>query len=325
MSDLYLGLDLGGTNIKAGVVDGRGEIVGQVEIPSGSTPDGIITNLVRAAHSAVSVAAITIDKIEAIGIVAPGQLNLKTGVVLRSANLPDWVDVPLRQRLQDALGRPTVLENDANAAAYGEYWAGAGRGSNIKELVLFTLGTGVGGGVITGGRVIQGHQSFAAELGHMIIVPDGELCGCGQRGCLEVYASASRTGHRATKLLQTTDRTSTLRKKLADNGEVTSADVANHAAAGDALALEVWNLTCKYLAIAIINAVHFMDPEMIVLAGGMVKAGPFLLDNVKEHVRQMYWRLVPLDCVIALSALGNDAGMIGAAGVARHAMEPRKT
>jgi glucokinase len=186
-------------------------------------------------------------------------------------------------------------------------------------MAMLTLGTGVGGGFVQEGYIVHGQEDFAAELGHWIVQPDGEICGCGQHGCLEVYSSAWRTGQRATKMLKTSEEPSSMRAVLQANGEVSAEDVARHAAQGDALAKQVWDLTCKYLGIACVNIVHAVDPQMIVLAGGMSKAGDFLVRNVRKYFETYYWKLVPPIVRIELATLGNDAGMVGAAGVAAQA------
>jgi glucokinase len=319
MAELFLGIDLGGTNVKCGVVDQDGNICGRSSVSTGIGPDDVIANMVRGARQAVANAAVSLDAIRAVGVISPGPLSTTQGIVFKPANLPGFVSVPLRARIAVALNKPAVLENDANAAAYGEYWAGVGRGGKISDLAMLTLGTGVGGGLIHDSHVIHGDKDFAAELGHWIMQPDGEPCGCGQRGCLEVYSSASRTGQRATNLLKISQTPSTLRPVLQANGEVSAEDVAKHAAGGDALALEVWDITCKYLGLACVNIVHAVDPQMIVLAGGMSKAGDFLVRNVRKHFEAYYWNLLPPTVRIELAALGNDAGMVGAAGVAAQA------
>jgi glucokinase len=215
-----------------------------------------------------------------------------------------------------------VLENDANAAAYGEWWVGAGKNKTINNLFMFTLGTGVGGGLIYEGKVVRGSFDFATEIGHMIMRPGGEKCGCGQHGCLETYCSASYTAKRAMRALEESKK---LRKKSSlgrifkGAGNVTAADIAQHANAGDKFAASVWDETCYVMALACINVCHFIDPQMIVLAGGMSQAGQFLLDSIDRHFKAEWWKMTPPTAKIALAKLGNDAGVIGAAGVAREA------
>jgi glucokinase len=332
MTTYYLGLDLGGTNVKAGVTDSSARLLAHVSVPTADEGKGrdsrsaknVIARMIAAGRQAIAKAELLPKDIDAVGVLAPGQASLSKGIVYRSANLPLWKNVRLRAAVSRGLNLPAILENDANAAAYGEWWAGAGKHRRIANLFMFTLGTGVGGGIVYDGKVIRGSSDFAAEIGHTIVVPDGDPCGCGQRGCLETYCSAAYTGKRATKMLEksrTARKKSTLGPLYKHAGAVTAADVAQHAKAGDAFALDVWNETCRLLALACINVCHVMDPEMIVLAGGMSQAGSFLLDTVNRHFRENWWKMTPPTAKIALARLGNDAGIIGAAGVAKDARD----
>ncbi len=314
--ELFIGLDLGGTNIKAGVVSRDGKLLGRLHISTGRGSDVVIANLIKAAQSAVKRSKISMNAIAAVGIASPGPLSTAAGIVYRSANLPGWSNVHLRDRIASALGKPATLENDAKAAAYGEYWAGVGRNKSVRSMVMLTLGTGVGGGIIVNGRLVHGATESAAEIGHTIIVPGGDPCGCGQRGCLEVYTSAHRTGERAVARLKADDAPSSLRAVLKKHGTVSARDVAEHASAGDKLARELWDAMCRYLGIGCVNITHMIDPDMIVLAGGMAAAGNQLLRPVRRHFAKQYWRMTPPQVTITLPSLGGDAGIIGAAGVA---------
>jgi glucokinase len=333
----YLGLDMGGTNVKAGITDKHGNLIAKLSVPTGKggrdlAPEKVIARMVEAGRMVIDKAKLKVSDVAAAGVLAPGQARLSQGIVVASANLPLWKNVKIRGKVSKGLGIPAVLENDANAAAFGEWWAGAGRsktGKNkLDNLFMFTLGTGVGGGLVYESKVVHGAFDFATEIGHMIIVPEGgghrELCGCGQRGCLETLCSAGATGRRATRELEKHRK---LRKK-SSLGEVykstkvvTAADVAQHAMAGDKFALEIWNQSCYALAVACINVCHFIDPQMIVLAGGMSQAGPFLIETIDRHFKNEWWKMTPPTAKIALAKLGNDAGVIGAAGVAKEAAD----
>jgi glucokinase len=336
MSKFYLGLDLGGTNVKAGVVDDAGQLLHNVSVPTGASPEDltaqkVIRRMVEAAHQVVDGSGIGRRNVAAVGVLSPGQASLTKGVVLRAANLPLWRNVPLRARISQALGMPAVLENDAHAAAYGEWWAGvgkdfSGRGGTgrLDNLFMITLGTGVGGGLIYEGKVVRGAFDFATEIAHMVMIPGGEKCGCGQRGCLERYTSAKYTAQRATLQLRSSpslQRSSSLGAIYKEHKKVTSADIVVHARQGDRFARQVWDDTCRMLALACINICHFIDPQMIVLAGGMSQAGHFLLKNVQRHFKNEWWVMTKPTATIALAKLGNDAGVIGAAGVAKEAHE----
>jgi glucokinase len=325
----YLGIDMGGTNVKAGVVGRDGKLLHHVSLSTGKggadlAPAKVVARMVAAGEQAIAGAGVARKAVAAVGVLSPGQASLAKGIVYRSANLPLWRNVPLRAKVSAGLGMRAVLENDANAAAYGEWWAGAGKQKNLTNLFMFTLGTGVGGGLVYDGKVVRGAHDFATEVGHWIMLPGGEKCGCGQHGCLERYASARFTALRATRQLADSKKIrkrSSLGPIYKEKGAVTSADIVAQAHAGDAFALEIWDETCRVLALACINVCHFIDPEMIVLAGGMSQAGRFLLDRVNRHVKQNWWKMTPPTAKIALAKLGNDAGVIGAAGVAMDADE----
>lgn len=329
MREFYLGLDLGGTAVKAGVVDRAGKLLSAAALPTQADRADVglvIASMVRAGREAMDKAGAGMEQVAAVGVAAAGILALGRGVVVRSANLPGWANVPLRKLVGEALGKPAILENDANAAAFGEYWAGAGQRTPaagtaaVRDMVMITLGTGVGGGIIDEGRIVHGAWDFAGEIGHTIIVPDGNVCPCGQRGCLETYCSASATARRAAAELQRSDQPSALRDIWARTGQVTCADVAAQAQAGDALAAAVWDESCRYIALGCLNLVRLLDPQVIVLAGGMAAAGPLLRDAVTRHLHAQFWTLSPPTVQIALATLGNNAGVIGAAGLAVEAL-----
>jgi glucokinase len=325
----YIGIDLGGTNVKAGVVDEGGRVKGHVSLSTGTggkdlAADLVVGRMIEAAHQAVEHAGVRMADIAAAGILSPGQSSLSKGIVYRAANLPLWKNVPIRAKVSKGLGVPAILENDGNAAAHAEWWAGVGKGRNLSNLFMITLGTGVGGGLVYEGKVVRGAFDFATEIGHAIMIPGGEKCGCGQQGCLEVYCSASRTGKRATEQLSASRKLrkkSSLGKVLKEAGKVTAADVASHAKQGDAFAESVWDETCYLLAIACINISRMVDPQVIVLGGGMAAAGKFLLDSVEKQRKALWWKMTPLTAKLSISTLLNDAGVIGAAGVAKQAFE----
>jgi len=313
---LAIGIDLGGTNIKTALVDCDGNILHRLEQPTEASrgPGPVIedlADLVRRlrqfsfppspsqgedrGEGGVS------EGIVGIGLATPGPLDLREGRIIRTANLPGWKDVPIRDALRGKTGLPVTLENDANAAAFGEYCSGAGRGD--KDLVMLTLGTGVGAGVILNGRIVHGHFDNAAELGHMIVVVDGLPCPCGQRGCLEQYASANAIVYRAAQYRDSHGAVTLLRAE----------DVAQAAANGDSICERVWDEACLYLAIACVNIQHAYNPAKIVLGGGISNAGAQLLDRVNAHFRKHTWSLHTDAPEIVLAQLGPDAGMVGAA------------
>lgn len=317
----FVGIDLGGTNVKGGVVDDERRVLCKVSIRTQAEhgPDHVIERMAGLVDRVIAKANLTKSDIEAVGIGSPGSMSHTHGIIIRPPNLPGWVNVPLRDRIKEMTGLPTTLENDANAAAWGEFWAGAGRGT--RHMVMFTLGTGVGGGIITDGRLMRGHFDNAAELGHTIVVPGGRRCGCGQLGCLEAYASASYTARRATEAIQSGEA-SALATALEAKGEITSEDVVNAAAAGDALAARIFDETCYYLAIACVNVQHATNPERILMAGGMIAAGEdALLKPIRKKAAELTWKAADDLPTIMFATLGNDAGLIGAAGAAWLARE----
>jgi glucokinase len=322
MDSFYLGLDLGGTSVKAGVVNARGKVLAQVSEPTGpESADKVIAAMVHAGQRAVTEAGLNIGKITAVGVLSPGQVVIERGVVIRAANFPQWHNVKLRARVTKGLGLPGVMENDAKAAAYGEYWAGVGGNGKVDTLVIFTLGTGIGGGMVHRGNIYRGTKGFAAEVGHAILFPGGDRCGCGQLGCFEMYASAKNVGLRAAALLEMMDGKSKMQHVLDRNGALTAKDVQDAAESGDAAAKAIWGETCYYIALAAVNMMHHFDPDILVLGGGMSRAGNFLLDGVKKHFNKIWWKMTPPTCKIMLAKLGSDAGMVGAAGVAKQAFE----
>lgn len=314
----YIGLDLGGTNIKSGVVDEKARLLAKASTPTNGQagPEAVIEAMAAAAHEVVAQAGLTMNQIARIGIGSPGPLDIQRGIVLATPNLPGWKSVPLRDSISERTGRPAVLENDANAAAFGEFWAGAGRDPSIRHLVMLTLGTGVGSGIIVDGKLVHGAFDLGAEAGHMILVPNGRLCGCGQRGCLEAYTSAGATARRAVEAIEAGENSSLKQTLAQGRDKITAKDVFEAAKAGDPLALRIVDETATYLGIACVSLSRILDPQMIVFAGGMILAGDFLFDRVRAAFKEHTWRCAPSPAQIVPAVLGNDAGFIGAAAVA---------
>jgi len=320
-----IGIDLGGTFIKAGAVSAAGEILYQesrpTEVDKGC--DAIIANIAGAAEAAREGAGLSWDRIKAVGLGAPGVFDYdRGGLVHIVPNLPPLVGQPLITLVERKLNRPGVfvlLENDANAAAFGEMWAGAGRA--VRTLVLFTLGTGIGGGIVLDGRVWHGATGFAGELGHQTILPDGPACGCGNRGCLEVLASATGIVRRFREAVEAgrsgrPGKESSLAGRVRAGDEPTARDIDAAAKAGDATAREVMEATGRYLGIAAANMINVLNPEMIVFGGGVTAAGDILLDPIREEAKKRAIDVAYDACSIVFATLGNDAGLIGAAGCA---------
>jgi glucokinase len=312
----YLGIDLGGTNIKSGVVDDKGRALSAISIPTDAErgPAVGLDNLAEAARRAVEASGVEWDQIACVGLGSPGTMDLEAGVLLDPPNLPGWVNLPIRQLLAERLRKPTVLQNDANSAAFGEYWSGAGE--NVRSLVLLTLGTGIGCGIVIDGLILEGRHSHGAECGHIIIQMDNaRQCSCGGYGHLEAYASATALVKRAVEALAASPKPSRLR--ALDPELMTSREIALLAADGDELARHLMRETGHYLAVGAVCLMHTIDPDLVLFGGGMINAGDLLLEPIRQGVRQMAFPIPAAKVRIESARLGGKAGFIGAAGWAR--------
>ena len=312
---LALGIDLGGTNLECGIVTEQGTVLHRATRPAlpERGPAPVLDDMAELIETAIRQVGASPDEVVGIGIGAPGPLSHRDGVIYKAANLPGWENVRLLRGIIKRVGLPATLENDGNAAAYGEFWAGAGKGANT--MVAFTLGTGVGAGAIIEGELLHGHFENALELGHTIVDPGGRPCSCGQRGCLEQYCSARSLGRRAMEEIERGAKTS-LTARVEPGKSLGSLPVAEAACAGDALACRLWDDACRFLAIGCVNVQHTFNPQRVVLGGGMSRAGDFLLDRVRFHLDAQKWHLHSDLPEVVLGQLDNNAGVIGAAGCA---------
>ncbi len=320
----YVGLDVGGTTMKAGVVDDQGRPLGSASLPTEAHrgQELGLERMCETIREAVKAAGLTLRDIAAIGVATPGLMDIPAGVILDPPNLRPWRNVPVRDHVARVFDRPTAFQNDANAAALGEYWAGAGRGAS--SLVFFTLGTGVGGGVIIDGKVLEGRHSHGAELGHMKIeMTRPRQCGCGRYGCLEAYASATAVVKRTHELLNEHPGPSLLHQRRQRHGELTARDVFEAAASGDELAGQIVEQTAYYLAVGAMNAMHAIDPDMVVFGGGMTAAGEPFLERIRQHVRELAFPVPAQHTQVRYAQLGTDAGFIGAAACGRQLVRGR--
>lgn len=311
----YLGIDLGGTTISAAVVTEEGQILSrsQLDTPRGAEP--VCDAVAAAARQAAAAAGCTPEALDGAGIGSPGTIDPQAGVVEYWSNL-DFRHVPLVPMLEQRLGRPILLENDANTAALGEYTAGAGRGAG--SMVAVTLGTGIGGGAVLGGRLYTGANHAALEVGHMVIDrTGGPLCTCGRRGCFESLASASALVRQARRAMEG-QRDSLLWSLVSApeqvNGKVFFAALDQ----GDPTARSVMEQYIQYLGCGIINLINIFQPEVLCIGGGISQAGRALLDPLQALLdREEYTRDNPRRTRLVLARLGNDAGLIGAALLSR--------
>lgn len=309
----YVGIDLGGTNIVAGVVDEQYNILAKASTKTNCPrPDReIARDMAKMAIQAVENAKLTLDQIEWIGIGTPGIANSRDGIIEYSNNL-GFVNTPMVKYIQEDIDKPVFVENDANAAAYGEFVAGAAKGAN--NAVCITLGTGVGGGIIIDGKIYAGSNFAGAEIGHTVISVDGPQCTCGRKGCFEVFSSA--TGLiRMTKESMAKNPDSSMHKLVAERSGKVSARIAFDAMRmGDAAAKAVVNDYIKYLAAGITNTINTFQPDILCIGGGVCNEGDALLLPVKELVaKEVYTRNSKQNAQIVIAKLGNDAGIIGAA------------
>ncbi|MCA9254551.1 MAG: ROK family protein [Phycisphaerales bacterium] len=303
---------MGGTAIKGGALDASGRILAQRDtatcVDSGVQP--IVDQIAIMVKSIVDVLEIDETRIVGLGVGLPGLVDYSDGRVINCANLPGWENVQVAKRIAEKTGVRVLMENDANNAALAEARLGAGNGE--ASMVMLTLGTGVGGGIVLNGALWRGADGTAGELGHSIVHPGGRRCACGQAGCLEVYASASATARTVVEAIEA-GAASTLAERIRAGQAIGAADVVEAAKAGDEVARAAWDATCKYLAIAAINLQHGLNPQSVVLGGGMSAAGDFLLDNIKRQCAEIMSHRLGRQPDLRLAQLGNRAGFIGAA------------
>ena len=305
-----IGIDLGGTNIAAGVVDEGQHIVAEVSLPTGAErpAEAVVADICRAAEKAMEKAGITAAHCASVGIGSPGTCDSANGVVVRAYNL-GWFNVPVCSMVTAQLGLPCRLSNDANCAALAETVAGGAVG--CRNMILITLGTGVGGGIIIGGKIYDGMRGAGAELGHTLLVLDGEPCTCGRRGCWEAYSSATALIRQARQAAA--EHPESL---LAGAEEITGKTVFDAADRGDETANAVVDRFCDYLGAGVTNIVNALAPEVILIGGGISRQGERLLAPVRRYVEKNCFGgkdgAIP---IIAAARLGNDAGIIGAAAL----------
>ncbi|TQR43230.1 ROK family glucokinase [Paenibacillus popilliae] len=308
---IYVGVDLGGTAIKVGICNAEGKLLhtfeGPTEVAKG--PDTVMDNIEKYVRLIVEQSPYDWSQVAGVGAGVAGFTNVKEGVIILAPNV-GFKDVPIRSILEERLGKPVKIDNDANVAALGEVWSGAGKG--IDHCVCYTLGTGVGGGIIINGRIVQGFSGLAGELGHMAVIPDLEAiqCGCGKMGCLETVSSATGIIRMANDAVERGDRTS-----LSLVESITAKDVFDAAKAGDEVAVRIVSRAAYYLGKAMAAVAVTLNPERFIIGGGVSKAGEFLFEQIRETFMKLTPDPVTRGVSIVPAELGNDAGMIGAAGL----------
>ena len=304
-----IGFDLGGTNLRVALVSAQGEVRAR---RSGKTKasrgiEAVIGDIICLIRETLEEA--DPSPILGIGVASPGPLDPKTGVIHRSPNL-GWTKVPLKKRLEESLGIPTIVDNDSQMAAFGERWLGAGQGAD--HMVCLTLGTGVGGGVILNGQIYHGATGTAGHIGHYVIDPQGPRCGCGARGCLEAYASAPAIVQRTIHAINEGKGTRIPQLATDKLGRLTSYHIFQAAKEGDPLALDIFRETGHYLALALVSVINILDPQIVIISGQVALAGDLLLQPLRSRVKELAHLRTPVP--IVQSKLGDDSGLIGAAG-----------
>lgn len=307
-----VGIDIGGTKIAGALVDSEGRIVRELKVPTpASNPDAI-------ADAVVTLVAQLRDGTEvvAIGVAAAGFIDAERANIVYAPNL-SWRNEPFKAKLESKIGLPVFIENDANAAGWAEYRFGAGRGS--KHMVMLTIGTGVGGAIVVDGHMLRGGFGIAAELGHVNLIPDGTLCGCGQRGCIESYGSGTALLKAAKQLASSgSSEGARLRELESNNGELTGAQVYLAIQEGDAGALRLLSELGEHLGRTVASLTAVLDPEIVVIGGGVSAAGDLLVNPIREsYLAHLPARGFRPELKIVTAQLVNDAGVVGAADLAR--------
>lgn len=310
MKKYVIGVDLGGTKISTAISTIEGNILANVVLPTKAEEGevAVLGRIVQSIDEVIVGSSTSIDEVEAIGIGSPGPLDAKKGIIITTPNLP-FKDYNLVQPLKEKYNIPVYLDNDANAAAIGEYMFGAGKGK--ESIIYFTVSTGVGGGAVLDGKVYRGHTSNALEIGHTTVDPNGPRCNCGNLGCLEAMSSGTAIAKKGKEAVSTNVETS-----LKKYDTITSYEVFKEAEAGDEVAKDIIDNALTYLGIGVANAIATFDPEMIIIGGGVSKAGDIVFDTVKKVVNKRCFKSMAESCEIVPAGLGSDAGVVGAVALA---------
>jgi len=317
MANKIIGIDLGGTSIKFGILTLEGEVQDKRAIPTNILSDGkhIVPDIIESINHRLNLYNLDKSDFIGIGMGTPGTVDIEAATVRGAFNL-NWADVQeVGAPISEGVGLPFILDNDANVAALGERWVGAGE--NQPDVVFITLGTGVGGGIVAAGNLIHGVVGAAGEIGHIVVEPhDGFACTCGNYGCLETVTSATGVVRLARKFAEEYEGNSEIKANIDNGDEVTSKDIFIAAEAGDAFALSVVDKFAYYLGFACANLGSTLNPAAIVIGGGVSAAGEFLRSKVETYFQKYSFSTVRDSTKIKLAELGNDAGIIGAASLA---------
>jgi glucokinase len=310
---LAIGIDLGGTNIKGGLIDDGGKVLAQDEVPTLARegPDAVIGRMGKLALALKGKAG---GKVEGIGVGSPGPLHPTAGFIYTTPNMPGWENYSIKKNLEAKTGLKVTVENDANVAALAEGWKGAGKGARCS--ILLTLGTGIGGGILRDGKLINGATMTAGEVGHIVIDYNGPKCGCGNNGCLEAYCGTAGILNRAWELLDKPGTVSILRDWAGnDRLKMTPALISKAAGQGDGVALSVLRETGRLLGVGLVSLCNLFAPEVFILGGGVAAAGDVLFNAAREEVKRHAFAPASQQVRIVPAEMGNNAGVVGAAAL----------
>lgn len=306
-----IGIDVGGTNVKIALVDGEGKIIYSNSVPTYAQMgyEYTVNNIKQAIKDLMKETNTEAKDIQGIGFDFPGQVDCKTGVVKNAPNIPGWVNVPIAQMIEEEFHIPTRIDNDVRCAALGELKFGAGRG--CENFVCITVGTGIGSGIVINGKVVRGAANAAGELGHIKLqMEDGPLCGCGDSGCLEAFASGPSIVAMAQEYLK--GGKSAKFRELAGDGEITPYIVAKAAEAGDPVAKRIFEKMGYYIGMGLTSVINLLNPERIIIGGGVAECGELLLDPIRRTINERAMKVQRDAVEIVPAELGNSAGVIGA-------------
>lgn len=312
MEKLFVGVDIGGTNVASGLIDEEGNLLQRDKRPilAQVSQDTSLKQLVDGIRAVAEKEGISANELGGVGIGSPGPLDPFQGVALSPVNLPTWGTVPLKKIVEDAFGVPVTVDNDANVVAVGERWKGAG--IDVDNFLCATLGTGIGGGAICEGRLLHGFNGNAVEIGHITVDFNGPRCGCGNYGCLELYASASAIARRTRQRMER-ERPKSL---LSEAEQITSKTVFEAAQRGDKFALEMFEETGFFLGVGLVSAINLLNVEMVALTGGLANAGDLIFKPVRRTILERGFPGVKEKIRVIPTQLGEDAALFGAAKVA---------
>ena len=306
-----IGIDVGGTNVKIALVDDSGKIIYSNSVPTRAEMgyEYTVNNIKQAIYDLMKETKLTAKDIEGIGFGFPGQVDYKSGIVRLAPNIPGWVEVPIAKMIEDEFHIPTRVDNDVRCAALGELKYGAGKG--CENLICITVGTGIGSGLIVNGKLVRGASNAAGEIGHIKLqIHDGPICGCGDTGCMEAFASGPAIVAMAEEY--TLGGKSTKYREMANGGDITPFIVAEAAKAGDPVAKRIFARIGEYIGIGMASVVNLLNPEKIIIGGGVADAGDILLEPLKETLKKRAMKIAGETVEVVPAQLGNTAGVIGA-------------